>query len=484
MLTSVPTVRVTTGSRGGVARSGAWLLALALFSLPSPPYADAQEWPTKIVLHPAKAPQPLLKYQLLPTMDERRPGNAAVFYGRVKAEQTAFFTSKEIWQEINATEDAPLSRVAKMKHIRRHHDSSAIYSFIERAGQCEDCDWQYPIEEDGYHTLLPDAQERRELARLLRADIRWHVAHGDFDGALRSLKAGYAMARHTAHSPILVPALIGVAMSGVMSTCTLELIQQPDAPSLYWALTYLPEPFFDSRRIFEGEMRMHEAAFPQLLGSDWTNDDPAYWSRQVEGITEVYKRQICDSDAERAKFEGESAKRLLRVYPEAKRMLIGAGQDPQEVEAIPVGKAILLQAALVYGNLRDEALTCQAVPYWQAVPVIERYENHLNQAKGDSISIAPTLAGLPPIATALKALMRHDREIALLRTLEALRLYAGQKGTLPDHLDQIDLPLPIDPMTGRPFEYDLRDGVARISGPSVPGVPCDFEVRLATKDSE
>jgi hypothetical protein len=459
---------------------GTCLLVLALCGLQLAAGARADEWPKKIVLHPVTVPQPLLKYQLLPTMHERRPGNAAVFYGRIRDEQTLFFSSKEIWEEIYEADDASLSRVGAMKHARLHHKDPKFIS-LERAGQCEDCDWQYPVAEDGYVTLLPDAQGRREFARLLRADIRWRVAHGDFDGALRSLKAGYALARHTADSPLLVPALIGVAMSEVMSKCTLELIQQPDAPSLYWALTYLPEPFFDSRQIFEGEMQMHEAAFPQLVGSDPTSDEPAYWRRQLEEMAMVYEKQLCDSDAERTEFKRTMPLRLLRAYPLAKRALIETGRDAQEVEGMPAGKAIMLHAAQVYADLRDQALACLTLPYWQAIPHIEQFDRRLQQNKAEWVSPAPALGGISSIGVGLSALMRHDRQIALLRTLEALRLYAGEiGGTLPDRLDMIEVPLPVDPMTGKPFDYQLHGNVALISGPPLPGLPFQYEVQLAT----
>ena len=52
-----------------------------------------------------------------------------------------------------------------------------------------------------------------------------------------------------------------------------------------------------------------------------------------------------------------------------------------------------------------------------------------------------------------------DRRIAMLRTIEALRIYAAAHGgQLPDSLDEVnDVPVPLDPGTGKPFEYH-RDG--------------------------
>jgi hypothetical protein len=65
---------------------------------------------------------------------------------------------------------------------------------------------------------------------------------------------------------------------------------------------------------------------------------------------------------------------------------------------------------------------------------------------------------------------RLEREIDALRIIEALRHYAAsQGGRLPESLDKItDLPIPNDPFTGKPFHYEVTDGVATLSGEAVP----------------
>jgi hypothetical protein len=463
---------------------GTRLLGLVLLGMLIATGLKADEWPKKIVLHPAAAPQPRLKYQLLPTMYERRPGNAAVFYGRVKAEQTSFFSSEEIWKEIHEAMDAPLSRVGKLKHVRRNHEG-AIFLNLERGGQCEDCDWQYPVAEDGFATRLPDAQEKREFARMLQADIRWRVAHCDFDGAIRSLRAGYAMALHTADAPFLVTGLVGAAMCGIMSHDALELIQQPGAPNLYWAFTYLPRPLFDIRQISEGEMGCLDAAFPQLTDSDHSIVDPAYWRRQLEEISEVYLDYLCSGDDERVKFKQELAMRLVRGYPVAKQALTERGWAQSEVEAMPAAQVILLLSAAIYAEYRDDVLTSMTLPYWEARPYLDRFEERLVRDRNAWESPLPLHEALPTMQPARAAFMRQDRQIALLRLLEALRLHGAKGDGLPEKLNAIEVPLPLDPMTGKSFEYQLRDDVALISGPpSFPRLPFQYEVRLATAKPE
>ncbi len=463
---------------------GSWSLGLVLLGMLIATGLKADEWPKKIVLHPAAAPQPRLKYQLLPTMYERRPGNAAVFYGRVKAEQTPFFSSEEIWKEIYEAMDASLSRVGELKHVRRNHEGS-IFLNLERGGQCEDCDWQYPVAEDGFATRLPDAQEKREFARMLQADIRWRVAHGDFDGAIRSLRAGYAMALHTADAPFLVTGLVGAAMCGIMSHDALELIQQPGAPNLYWAFTYLPRPLFDIRQISEGEMGCFDAAFPQLTDSDHSIVDPAYWRRQLEEMSDAYLEHLCSGDDERVKFKQQMAMRLVRGYPVAKEALIERGWAQSEVEAMPAAQVILLLSTAIYGEYRDDVLTSMTLPYWEARPYLDRFEERLVRDRNAWESPLPLDEAFPVMQAALAAFMRQDRQIALLRLLEALRLHGVKGDGLPEKLNAIEVPLPLDPMTGKSFEYQLRNDVALITGPpSYARQPFQYEVRLATAKPE
>ena len=70
-----------------------------------------------------------------------------------------------------------------------------------------------------------------------------------------------------------------------------------------------------------------------------------------------------------------------------------------------------------------------------------------------------------------------EREIDALRVVEALRNYAaGHHARLPETLDKItDVPVPNDPFTGKPFHYELADGVATLSAKGVSVLDRDQE---------
>ena len=444
----------------------------------------AEEEPVQIVLHPVPPTSPALKYQLLPTLYERRPGNAVVFYGRVKAEQKAFFNSKEIWDNIHRALDAPLEEVRDMEGILRDQNAP-VFRFMEQGGQCEYADWQYPVEEETYHTLIPDAHQQRQFARILKADARGRIARGDFRGALRTLKVGYAMARRTADAPFIVSGLVGVSIGNMMSDCVLELIQQPGAPNVYWSLTYLPAPFLETRPIFEGEMLTLGYAFPPLMDADYSISDPAYWRQKLVEMGELHAKYFTMDPDDEARFQREMVVRLLRGYPLAKRTLIEEGMTPEEVEAMAVGQVVLLQTKRQFDQTRDELLKCVLLPYWQGKGHLGEVEKRIWRAGRQWEEALPLCDKyFPAVQAASTAFARMDRRIAELRLFEALRLYAAaHQGRLPRRLDDLEVPIPIDPITGKPFDYRLEGDVARVEGPTLISTPCRYEIRMASEQT-
>ena len=72
-----------------------------------------------------------------------------------------------------------------------------------------------------------------------------------------------------------------------------------------------------------------------------------------------------------------------------------------------------------------------------------------------------------------------EREIALLRVVEALRLYgAAHDGQLPASFEEVtEVPIPVDPVWWRPFQYQLGQGTATLEAEErvYPGVRFTIE---------
>src|SRR5207302_11419252 len=82
-----------------------------------------------------------------------------------------------------------------------------------------------------------------------------------------------------------------------------------------------------------------------------------------------------------------------------------------------------------------------------------------------SPSLSLGLGLVPAVKNVKQAQTRLDQRIAYLQILEAIRLHAYKNGgSLPATLAETKLPLPVDPVTGKPFEYAVQDGVASLHG--------------------
>src|SRR4051795_13197373 len=83
------------------------LLALPVAARPGDPPAPT-ETVIRLSVHPAPAPKPALRYQLLPELREMNPGNPIQAYLKCFMEQNNFFHSKESEERRSKLEAMPL----------------------------------------------------------------------------------------------------------------------------------------------------------------------------------------------------------------------------------------------------------------------------------------------------------------------------------------------------------------------------------------
>jgi hypothetical protein len=96
-------------------------------------------------------------------------------------------------------------------------------------------------------------------------------------------------------------------------------------------------------------------------------------------------------------------------------------------------------------------------------------EARLGQARPPARERALFDGLLPALEKVRRAQGRLEQRIALLRHVEALRLYAAaHDGKWPGKLSDVAVPLPVDPFTGKPFLYTVEGAVAHLRGSPPP----------------
>jgi hypothetical protein len=175
---------------------------------------------------------------------------------------------------------------------------------------------------------------------------------------------------------------------------------------------------------------------------------------------------------------------VAAAYPGAKEYLINEQKLPRDqVDAYPTAQVVFLAMVRFYDQWRDEFFKWTRLPYWQTQS--KRTSSDMEQALTADAErygwcAAPTQLLLPAVLAVRTAVARCDQQIALLRTVEAIRMYAAtHEGKLPPTLDVLSVPAPIEPFTGKPIDYKLRGTSAVLDGHVLPGMRYRLVLRIA-----
>jgi hypothetical protein len=434
-----------------------------------------------LVLHPTSAPSPALKFPLLPELRDTIPGNAVTHYRQaLKIMKRDVPPQSEWYQIVDKWLAAPLKDFPREEVGAFLKQCETTFQEVEAGARSENCDWGLTEElrKKGIATLLPDVQEMRTIAVLLQVRIRYELAEGRPDKAAQTLQIGFAVSRHLAEEPTLISALVGMAGAGLMENRLEEFIQQPNAPNLYWSLTDLPRPFIDLRKAMQGERVGAYGTFPGMAEMAADLNAKPFAPKRIETfvkLIEVFNPE--QNPIRQMQNRVLLAQRLLAQHEADKATLIAEGRPKELVDAMPHFQVGLLVALQEYDQLLDELLKWRSLPYWQSQPEIAKWTKRIKELPDNRNSPAIPLARLmlPRIEKVYAAHVRIDRRIAALRCVEAVRLYAAaHDGKLPQSLEEIkDAPVPLDPVSGKPFDYKLVGDRAFMSCTPFPGAPAD-----------
>jgi hypothetical protein len=429
------------------------LAALNVFAVPcrADQTSPGSETLIRLTVSPAPAAKPSLRHLLLPELLEMNPGNPIQNYIKCFMEQQKFFFDKEAFERREKLLTMPLKELPAQE--LKEYGGYALRQ-ADWAARLDTPDWQIllKLKTDGVGLLLPDLQQMRPLANALKVRFRAEVALGRFDDALRTAKTMFAMSRHMGGHPTMIGNLVGIAIAFVAIGPLEEALQRPGCPNLYWALTNLPSPLVSIDKGIEGERVLILAEFHGLevsapMTADQLNQFIAHIFKVIAEQGKPTLRQWLDA---RITDEG-----MIRA---ARNRLVEYGIPEELLQRYPVEQVLLLDEMREYQVRRDDTMKIMNLPYWQ----IQALAAQIDVKKPPAVFADAFVPGLFGVR---KAQARLDQRIALLRHIEALRIYAAEhNGSLPAKLADVSVPLPDDPFTGKPFRYDVTGNTAHIRG--------------------
>jgi hypothetical protein len=450
------------------------------FALCMPAMAQDQQEPVRMMIYPAAAPEPALRYRLFPSQADRSPGNAAITYYRSFSPEWQIFVRRpDLREKIPSVLKAPLNQVPKeMKPILESHQLKEL----DRAARQEYCDWELleRVRHEGIHLLLPEMVTFRQLGQCLALRARLQLAQGRFEECLYSLQSAFSLGHDLGNAPLAINALVGIGVATGALNQVRDFVQQPQAPNLYWALATIPRPFIDWPKVIEGEQLWLYAEAPALRGIENKRLSPEEYAdlrRQMLKLAGLASEPYGEEE------DAALTRLVLKQYPEAKRDLIAEGRKAEDVNAMTALQVCVIYSLKQYRRLRDDFYKWFYVPaHWTdqgLAASMQTYEESWRKLMGE-----PFTWGLWSSSMLQVSSLMTDREIAVLQVIEALRLYAAVHGSLPDSLEAIrEVPVPCDPVTGKPFSYKAEGEKATVSGPRVKQMrfsrPLLYELKLA-----
>lgn len=432
----------------------------------------AQQPPGQVVkmeLPARRIEQPALRHRILPPLEEISSGNAALHYATAFAPESLVFTraDKDFNDRLQKWLTCPLPELAKAESPILG-DRFFPLAEVERGARKSYCDWQMKERlKGGIATLLPDIQGFRMLANFMRVRARWHLANNRPEAALRDVQTLLVFGRHISEGPTLIQYLVGVAICQIGFNTLQDYMGHADGANLFWPLAYTPNRFLPFMNALEGERVFIGAEFPGL-----ERDKPVTREKALELAGRFDKLMGLVSDGGKSIFPKAMPVLAITGYAEAKEYLTGKLKiDPEVVAGMPVAQVVLIRQLDEYEMARDELFKAAMLPVPQALPVMREVESQLS---GSGNPVGPKVLlrqVLPAVGRVAMVQHRADRAVGALRVIEALRHQVAVAGKLPASLEEIKLPLPVDPYTLRPFRYTRLGDL----GCAIEGVPPEGE---------
>lgn len=413
-------------------------------------------------LTPVGPPAPTLKYRFHFSMAERIPGNAAPLIL-----DAILLMGPTAAQTIGKANDAYEAGDFKtFDSLADSLDLAPVWDELDPAMRRLHSDFDPPLREKHELTLLPHLVSIRTLAWLIRIRAVRQLEQGKVNDAISTIRLGYELTDKMT-DPVIISALVSAGCTRIVSDATARLMNNPGSPNLYWALVNEPLRYPILRRAWDAEHEWAYVVRPRLAGlRDGDEPTPQQWRTiLVDDMATVY------ADHENNRGAGVRP-RPDPINDTSPKLLARARQDYAESHHVSADQAAKVDPAIALGHFyfrqwqiaQDDLSELRGLPYpLLLLKTAESWDN-LQRLKQEQPT-NPFLEHIAHMHRAVYAFARADRELAALTTVEALRSYAAaHQGRLPGKLEELtETPTPVNPVTGKPFEYRVADNVATIA---------------------
>lgn len=466
----------------------------------------------RLTVHPKGAPTPALKIRLVPDAAEQLHGNSAIYYLKAMGFFEQDYVRDRLREVIKkASEDA--------KSTNREASEFPPYSYLElrpsdypkeevreylkllsfqvpilrEARRYRDfsMDRNIHLSENPMGYVLSEMQSLRELARNQRIRCRLAIAEGRIDDAIEVIGEQVSMSRHISMDDFLVSYLVGSAVLRMALDDTLVLLEHSECPNLYWAFSQLPDPLLDMEACLAMERQFIFLQIPRLREIDLDPKGEEYWKQFIVEFAER-TREIDEYNnrTEKPIVSRElGEKRVVSILKEIAANAEKAKEYLIEREIVSKERSdgysdehlVFLAMKDMVEVSRDEPFKWLRLPYCDARERYIRVNEEMKQIRERFGWFTGIPQGLLPSFDAFhESVTRSKQRLAMIQAIEAIRMAGAEnEGKLPESLESVPVPVPLDPFMGKAFSYRVEGDVATLASEFPLRMPLSVEIRFA-----
>ncbi len=428
---------------------------------------------TRLVISPAAEPDPALRYQFWPPLNQQKPINAMPFFSRAILMATELRLRQSEYELNAGRDDRWLGSQWKPEYAEEVSEFLSPYrdslAELERATDCMRIDYAIVDSslsiDEMYQLMLPEVQESRSLARLLRLRAKLEMHSGRWDEFTRTMQTMFRLSEMVGHAgDLLISRLVALMIARITVETIDEATLVPGCPNFYWALAAVPSGLMDVRSAINQELQV----LPNLTQGLAANPDTpigavAARAKLGEIIHAANELQLLSENplADQAKSLSQLTGGLvvIAVADQSRAYLRNETRWRDQADELSDSECVLRAFAIEVDRATSNILK------WNWLPDSIRLQNapkgdvelrRLRKLAKDEINPAAILLDLvlPATNQVNRAEYHGKQSIAFQATIHAIREFAAEHQRLPESLDELTLPAWPDPMTQQPFGYE------------------------------
>lgn len=431
-----------------------------------------------MTIAPAAEPKPAFKYRLIVPQHKTIPGNAVTHYLRSFGEGSLSrpwdaladdfgYETVDSWYDLETpVGDIPIEG---LKNASSAFDSY-VNNYIRRATKCRDADWGLAVEDlkpiEFFSFMAPSLQQTRQIARVLMLRNRLAIIERRYEDSIEHIGMIYQLGDNVNEFGTAVACLVAASQVGMANDCMVELISSPNSPNMYWALAELPRPVLNIRRALRCESSVSQRLFPELDDIETGEYSEEEWNRRLTSAIDTAKEfqarlsSAYDNEPPRQMQSQSMAMAAgLIGYSSAKQRLLESGLEAKRVNEMCVSQVLLIDFKRDLDYFSHECEKAVHTP----TKDLDGFEDRIDELLASSLT-RPGAFFVSQLSNPVAAIRQVGSSLQVgvdsLMVIEAIRHHVATHGTLPESLEDLELPVRKNAFTGKPFGYRLENGKA------------------------